>query len=167
MPRGRALNGRGARDSTRAGRAAVELRVTGASYAEIATTLALADATEALALVERELASHLDHHSVDIARAEASERILTLLASVWDTATNVADPERLPALRLALALVDRHIRLHGLDRPTEIILHTPTAAELERWVTAVTAQQQPAVTEPDITGYFGAIEATTSNGDDP
>lgn len=147
----------GSRDSTRSGQAAVELRVSGASYAEIADTLALTSAQEALRLVERELANHLTPESVEVQRAEVSERILELIKSVWPRATNVDDPEHLGAQRVALALVDRHIRLHGLDRPTEIILHTPTAAELERWVAAVTAVEMPDVIEADVVP-FGEIE---------
>lgn len=157
MPRGARLAA-GSRDGTRAGAAAVELRVAGASFAAIAETLALADAREALMLVERELASHLSDASVEVQRAEASERILTLLTNVWDKANDPEHPEHLPASRIALALVDRHIRLHGLDRPTEIVLHTPTAAELERWVSAVTAAQMPAVVEADVVeGFAGEL----------
>lgn len=137
----------GSRDGTRAGKAAVELRVTGASYAEVAEILALSSAQEALALVERELAAHLTPESVEVQRAEASERILTLLASVMGKATNPECEEHLAASRTALALVDRHIRLHGLDRPTEVVLHTPTAHELERWVAGVVAQSLPPVEE--------------------
>lgn len=140
----------GSRDGTRAGKAAVELRVSGASYAEVAEVLALSSAQEALALVERELAAHLTPESVEVQRAEASERILTLLGSVMPRATNPDDPEHLPASRVALALVDRHIRLHGLDRPTEIILHTPTAHELETWVASMVSHGLPDVEEADI-----------------
>jgi hypothetical protein len=124
--------------------------VSGATYAEVAEVLALSSATEALALVERELAAHLTPESVEVQRAEASERILVLLASVMPKATNQLDPEHLPAARVALALVDRHIRLHGLDRPTEVILHTPTASELERWVASVSSFALPDVVEADV-----------------
>lgn len=141
----------GSRDSSsKSGKAAVELRVSGASYAEVADVLALSCPAEALALVERELASHLTPESVEVQRAEASERILTILAGVMPRATDPNDPEHLGASRVALALIDRHIRLHGLDRPTEIILHTPTAHELEAWVASVVAHTLPAVDEYDV-----------------
>lgn len=155
---GGAVPGTSSRASTRSGRAAVELRVSGASYADIADTLALSGASEALRLVEAELAQHLTSESVEVQRAEVSERLLELLRSVWPRATDPDDAEHLPAQRVALALVDRHIRLHGLDRPTEIILHTPTANELERWVSAVTAQEMPPIVEADVVP-FGEIEA--------
>jgi len=149
LERGSTLDG-GSRDGSRAGKAAVELRVSGASYAEVAEILALSSAQEALSLVERELAAHLTPESVEVQRAEASERILLLLQSVVPKATNADDPEHLAASRVALALVDRHIRLHGLDRPTEVILHTPTAHELETWVASVVAHTIPDVEEFDI-----------------
>ena len=37
----------------------------------------------------------------------------------------------------ALSIIDRHIRLMGLDAPTEISIHTPTQHEIERWVDGV------------------------------
>jgi hypothetical protein len=148
-PKGNRL-GNGSRDGTKAGKAAVELRVSGASYAEVAEVLALSSATEALSLVERELAAHLTPESVEVQRAEASERILLLLSSVMPKAADAGDPEHLAASKVALALIDRHIRLHGLDRPTEVILHTPTASELERWVANVSAFALPDVVEADV-----------------
>ena len=61
----------------------------------------------ALRQVERELASHLSHDGVETQRAEATLRLEALLTSVWPKASNDADPEHLPAVRMALGLVDR------------------------------------------------------------
>ena len=136
------------------GAAAVALRVAGASFADIAVTLGLQNAHSALVQVERELASHLSHDGVEQQRAEATLRLEALLQSVWPKAADTGDPEHLPAVRQALALVDRLIRLHGLDRPTEIVLHTPTVAELERWVASVVARETPDIIEADVVGQL-------------
>jgi len=129
--------------------------VAGASFTDIATTLGLSSAREALQLVERELANRVTSGDVEQQRAEASLRLERLIAAVWDKATNPDHPEQLPALRTALALVDRHIRLHGLDRPTEIVVHNPTMAELERWVTGVLESAPVEVIEADVAGELG------------
>lgn len=147
----------GSRDGTRAGAAAVELRVSGASFADIAVTLALSSATEALRLVERELGTHLSSDDIEIARAEASERILGLLSSLWDKANDSGDPEHLPAARMALALVDRHIRLHGLDKPAQIEVYTPLASEVDRVLAQIVTATMPTVVEADVIGEPGAI----------
>lgn len=146
---------RGKQPGSAAGKAAVELRVAGASFADIACTLGLSDARHAVLLVERELASHLSTASVEVQRQEASERIDALLRSVWGKATETEHPEHLSALNMALRLVDRHIRLHGLDRPAELVLHTPTAQELETWVAAVVHRHDPEIVEADVIGELG------------
>lgn len=147
----------GSRDGTRAGAAAVELRVSGASFADIAATLALSSAQEALRLVERELGTHLSSDDIEIARAEASERILGLLGSLWDKANDSDDPEHLPAARMALALVDRHIRLHGLDKPAQIEVYTPLASEVDRVLAQIVTATMPTVVEADVIGEPDAI----------
>jgi hypothetical protein len=34
-------------------------------------------------------------------------------------------------------MVDRHARLLGLDMPTEVIVYTPTASEIDAWVASM------------------------------
>jgi hypothetical protein len=116
-------------------RAALALRLAGASYAEIADTLALPGAAQARDLVCDELAAQdSDPEQRAALRAEEEARILRLLRGVWGKATNPFDPEHLPAARLALAMTDRHARLLGLDMPTEVVVYTPTTSEIETWV---------------------------------
>lgn len=117
------------------GRAALALRLAGASYTEIADTLALANAAAARDLVCTELASaDVDVDQRNALRAEEAARIERLLRGVWRKATTESDPEHLPAARVALAMVDRHARLLGLDMPTEVVVYTPTTSEIETWV---------------------------------
>lgn len=123
-------------------RAAVALRLAGAPYADIADTLGYADANEARQAVELELAaSSTDVEARDKLRMESAARLERLMRGVWAKAVDPSDPEHLPAVRVALTLVDRHIRLLGLDAPTEVVVHTPTTAEIDAWVAMMLRQR--------------------------
>lgn len=137
----------------RPSRAAVALRLAGASYAEVAETLGYADANAARVQVELELGNGAnDPEGRARLREEASARLERLLRGVWQKAVNPTDPEHLPAVRTAMTLIDRHIRLHGLDAPTEVTVHNPTTTEIEAWVALMLAKQQETidVEEADI-----------------
>lgn len=123
----------------RAGHAAVALRLAGASYAEIAEALAFTDAKAARSAVENTLAATASEHSRDQLRAEEAGRLERLLRGVWAKATNPDNPEHLPAAKVALAIIDRHVRLYGLDAPAEVVVHSPTAAEIDAWVAGMTS----------------------------
>jgi hypothetical protein len=141
------------------GRAGLALRLAGASYTEIADTLALADAAEARDLVCTELAAQdVDPEQRIALRAEEAARIERLLRGVWSKATNPHDPEHLPAARVALSMVDRHARLLGLDMPTEVVVYTPTTTEIETWVTEMIARQTGDVIDVEEADVL-AIEA--------
>jgi hypothetical protein len=119
----------------RTGPAALGLRLAGASYSEVADTLGLASAVVARDLVEKELAARADDSDKrDALRLEEAARIERLLRGVWSKATDPTHPEHLPAARTALAMVDRHARLLGLDMPTEVVVYTPTTSEIDAWV---------------------------------
>lgn len=137
---------------TRAGAAAVQLRVSGASFEDIAVTLGLRNARAALTAVQRELEAQakLDVHNRDRLRQEESMRLEALMASVWAKATDPYCDEHLPAIRTAVTIIDRHARLHGLDAPSEVVVHTPTQTELDQWVATMVAQTMPQLTEGSI-----------------
>jgi hypothetical protein len=143
----------------RTGQAATALRLAGASYAEVAEALGLADAVEARNIVERDLATRSDDEVGRTAlRAEEEARILRLLRGVWAKATTPSDPEHLVAARIALAMVDRHARLMGLDMPTEVIVYTPTTSEIDAWVAEVVALQHTDILDVEEADVL-AIEA--------
>lgn len=126
--------------STNTAKAATALRLRGAPYVEIAATLELASASEARALVERYLGANCGTPaSREQERAESAARIDSLLRSVWRKAHQPTNPEHLPAVRTALALIDRRIRLMGSDAPAEVVLYQPTAMEMDAWVTSIIA----------------------------
>jgi hypothetical protein len=126
----------------RTGAASLALRLAGAGYDEIADALALPSAEIARAQAETALAARAwdDLEGRKQMRAENAARIERLLRSVWRKATDEDHPEHLLAVRVAQGLIDRHIKLYGLDAPTEVVVHNPTATEIEQWVAGMIAE---------------------------
>lgn len=125
----------------RTGAAALALRLAGAGYDEVADALGLVNARTARDHAETALEARAwdDVEGRQKLRAENSARIERLLRGVWTKATTADHPEHLAAVKVAVSLIDRHIRLHGLDAPAEIIVHNPTATEIDRWVAGMIA----------------------------
>lgn len=145
---------------------AVALRLAGANYAEIAETLGYHDAAVAQAAVENHLATIAAASTPEKReelRATEGARIERLLRSVWTKATTPRDPEHLPAVRTALALIDRRIKLYGLDAPTTIAVYSPTTSEIDAWVASMSAQQADlGIEEPDLI-VLDAIDVTDAD----
>jgi hypothetical protein len=127
----------------RTANAALALRLAGASYAEVTDALGLTSVQAAREQVEAALAWRAwdDRDGRERMRAENGARLERLLRSVWTKATDAADPEHLPAVKVARELIDRYAKLYGLDAPAEIVIHNPTASEIETWVATVVGQQ--------------------------
>lgn len=121
--------------------AALALRLAGAGYDEVADALALPSVANAREQVEQALSARAwdDASGRARMRTEQTARLERLLRSVWGKATNPEHPEHLPGIKVARELIDRLIRLHGLDAPTEIVVHNPTSSEIEAWVAGVVA----------------------------
>ena len=138
-------------------RAALTLRLAGASYSEIADTVGFKGEVQARAAVVNALSvMDADPEAVNNLRSVDSARIERLLRGVWQKATSPNDPEHLPAAKMALNLIDRHIRLHGLDAPQEVVVYNPTAAEIDAWVTKVVADGGYEVLEGEVLEIEGA-----------
>lgn len=120
--------------------AAVALKLSGASYPQIAQVMEYASAYDARAAVERALAMSADTDDLGELRVLTSRRLERLLQTVWRRAANDRDPDHLAYVRAALAIVDRHSRLHGLDSPQQMVVHTPSTLEVQRWVQTMVAQ---------------------------
>lgn len=142
---------------SRQGAAAAALRLSGASYPEIAEALAFPDAKAARHAVEAHLAERLGDADREILRAEEAGRLERLLRSVWAKAMNAEHAEHLPAAKIALSVIDRHSRLLGLDAPAELVVHSPTLHEIDAWVARVTTQSSV---------DFLALEAQVIEDDD-
>lgn len=139
--------------------AAVALKLAGASYAEIADALEFPTPRAARHAVEEVLAAHAaDPASRETLRAEAVARLERLLRGAWAKATTPDHPEHIPSAKFALAVVDRVIRLQGLDAPAEVVVHTPTVREIDEWVSKVTgtalddlrALEDPTIVEAEV-----------------
>lgn len=129
----------------RAGRqeAAINLRIHGASFTEIAQVLDYASANHARLSVERGLAKSVSADSREQQRFLVSRRLERLLRAVMPRATDEADPDQLGYARTALAIIDRHARLHGVDAPQEMVVYSPSKGEIDalvdKWAKQVTS----------------------------
>jgi len=134
------------------------LRLAGAGYDEVADALGLPSAQIARDQVEVALEARAwgDVQGRERMRTEQSARLERLLRSVWAKATNPDHVEHLPAVKVARELIDRLIRLYGLDAPTEVVVHNPTAAEIDTWVATVIAAGTADLRamEPPVTGVI-------------
>lgn len=116
-------------------RAAVALKLSGASYPEIADTLHYTSPTSARLAVEGLLAAAYDENTdYKSLRNVASARLEKLMKGLAGKAFNPKDPDHLAYARQFLSVVDRHIKLHGIDAPQVISMINPSAEEFERVV---------------------------------
>jgi hypothetical protein len=130
--------------------AAIQLRLAGASYAEVAMTLGYPTPRTALVAVEKALERQLSYDDREAMRRMAGARLERLLRGVWSKAVDPEHPEHLFAVTKAKELIDRYAKLYGLDAPTEVVVHNPTQTEIEQWVATVLAARALPVAEYDI-----------------
>lgn len=133
------------------GAAAVQLRVSGASFADIAQTLGLATARAAMRVVTNELAAQFDDDGTERERLrrETNMQLEACIQSVFVKAADPTHDEHLPAVRTLVAVLDRRARLMGLDAPTEVTVHNPTQTEIDQWVATMVQHAMPGVEEDD------------------
>lgn len=119
---------------------AVALKIAGATYTEIAKALGYSSAHYARVAVERALAASVGEEDREQLRFIQSRRLERLLRGLWPKATNERSPDQIAAARTALSVIDRHIKLTGTDAPTQMVVHSPTAGEIEKWIASMAAQ---------------------------
>lgn len=130
---------------------ALQMRIAGASWEDIATVLGYPTARAALVSTERALEKELKtEESQSHMRSIAGQRLDRLLRAIWKKAINEEHPDQMAAVDRARLLIDRHAKLYGLDAPTEYVVTSPAQAELEKWVSSVISVQRPALEEADI-----------------
>ena len=148
--------------------AAVALRIAGATYSEIARTLAYSSPTHARQGVERALANSVGEDDREQMRFIEGRRLERLLRGLWKKATDEEGDEQLAAARTALAVIDRHAKLYGLDAPTVHAVYSPTQTEMEQWLAGVAEQVREG--QPDeydiIAGEIEAGSYSEPIGDD-
>lgn len=112
--------------------AALTLKLSGASYTQVANQLGYSSAYRARKAVERVLASASDSaEDRDIMRELTKRRLDRLLQSVMGKAVDPSDPEHLAYNARALAIIDRGAKVYGLDAPTQVQV-TPTDERLQQ-----------------------------------
>lgn len=148
---GNGTNGGLTRSRDRKANAALQLRAEGEDWEDIAAIIGYPSGQACRVATERALEKELkDESSKKHMRVMASKRLEALLKSVWHKATDPDSPEHLAAVDRARLLIDRHIKLYGLDAPTELVVNSPTQATLDAWVAKVLSSETPAVPEADI-----------------
>lgn len=148
------------RQNPSVGPAAVQLRAAGASLEDVADTLALGNARQALSIIQKELARQGEQNADarDRLRRETNEMLDELIWSTYGKAVDPNDPEHLVAVRAMVTVLDRRAKLNGLDAPTEIALHNPTQTELDRWVAAMVEGAMPAIEDASADDLLGIID---------
>lgn len=142
--------------------AALQMRLAGATWNDIAEVIGYPTPRQAVIAVERALEKELStEQSQAKMRSMAGQRLDRLLRSVWTKALNPESPEHLQAITKARELIAQHAKLYGLDAPTEVVVHNPTAHELEQWVATVVSAKSPPIDEWDI------FEGEVVEGEDP
>lgn len=134
--------------------AALAMCAGGANWAEIAVALGFPTPRAAKVAIEGSLAKRLDDTDRKVLREMAGVRLESLIRSVWIKAHDPDSPEHLPAVGRARDLIDRHIKLYGLDAPTEITITTPTTQQIDEWVARVVSSDVPKVIEADVVDAY-------------
>lgn len=139
-------------DSPTRAAAAVAMKIDGAGYTDIAKVLDYSSAQRARQAVEEAISLQAGSpEEIDHIRFINSRRIERILTSVMTRATDPGDPDHLAYARMAVVLVDRHLRLWGADNPAQMkVTVTPTALAIEEWVTQMARQTYGVADEADI-----------------
>lgn len=124
--------------------AVVALRMAGAPFDVIADELGYSNATAVRNAYERALAAAVgDYRDIAHQRTLAIKRLEALLLSVWDASSDPNNLNQYAAQRSALSLIDRIIRLQGLDAPQQVVVHSPSSEDTEAWLRAALASVRP------------------------
>lgn len=118
-------------------RSALALWTAGANYADIAAQFRFRTPAVAQMAIERALSESVDD-TTDRAklRRRMSLTLDRLLRAVMPKAIDSTNPEQLPAVRVALTVVERYSRLNGLDAPTQVEISGPDNDKFLQLVTA-------------------------------
>ncbi len=130
----------------------VALRLAGYSWEEIAEVEGYPTGRAALVAFEGALEKEVKTSPEQQAKMRdlAGRRLERMLRAVWTKAIDAANPEQMTAQQRALAVIDRHAKLYGLDAPTQFIVSNPTNDDLHAWVSQVMSQGGPVPDEGDI-----------------
>lgn len=130
--------------------AAVNLRIEGASWSDIARVLDYSSPQRARGAVEAALAEMAEsEEDRDQLRYVMSRRLDRILYSLMKRATNPGDQDHIVYARTALSVIDRQAKLHGLDAPNQIIVHNASDKEVKAYVDKVVTLMKQATDEAE------------------
>lgn len=132
--------------------AALQLKLSGASNEDVAQALGYPTPRSVQVAIEGALERELKENPTDRERMRrmAALRLDRLLRGVWPKAIDGKNPEHLLATTKARELIAQWTKLHGLDAPSEVIVHSPTETAIEQWVAKVINIGLPPVEEDDV-----------------
>lgn len=132
--------------------AALQLRIDGAGWSDIAKVLDFDTPADARMAVEFALAQEAKStESIDQIRFLEARRMERILSSLMRRATNPSDPDHLAYARTAMVVIDRHAKLFGADAPQQLnVTYNPVAGQIEQWVMNMARQVHGEIQEADI-----------------
>lgn len=130
--------------------AAIQMKVLGADWEDIAQVLGFPTPRHALIAVERALEKELRSESKDVLRKMVDRRLERLLRAAMPKAIDERHPEQMAAIGKAREIIADHRKLFGLDAPTEVSIYSPAEGEIEQWISEVVKQDVPELEEADI-----------------
>lgn len=139
-------------------RGALLLWTSGANYSDIAAQFNFRSPAVAQMAIERALSEGVDD-TLDRTklRRRMSLTLDRLLRAVMPKAINANNPEQLPAVRVALTVVERYSRLNGLDAPQQLEVTMPENDQFRMVIEAAAAGMKLDV--PDEADIFDEVYA--------
>jgi hypothetical protein len=125
------------------------LRVLGWDWESIAEETSYSNVSNCRRAVQRFCGSIPQPDLVEV-RAEMAE----VLRYARRRAVEAVELGKAGSIRDLIAVEARAAALYGADQPSEMIVHTPTATEVEQWVATMTSRSMPslALVEYDVVG---------------
>lgn len=132
--------------------AALQLRIDGAGWGDIAKVLDFDTPADARLAVENALALEAKStEEIEHIRFLEARRMERILSSLMRRATNPKDPDHLAYARTAMVVIDRHTKLYGADAPQQLnVTYNPAAGQIEQWVSMMARQVHGEIEEADI-----------------
>lgn len=146
--------------------AALQLRIDGAGWGDIAKVLDFDTPADARVAVESALAAEAKStEDIDHIRFLEARRMERILSSLMRRATNPKDPDHLAYARTAMVVIDRHTKLYGADAPQQLnVTYNPAVGQIEQWVSAMARQVHGEIEEADILDVEVISDRETDGG---
>jgi hypothetical protein len=140
------------RPRERKSNAALELRLMGYGWDDIATIVGYPTPRDALVAFENAMERQFKDDPTSTAKMRdlAGRRLERLLRAAWGKANDPDHPEQMSAIERCRGILNDHARLFGLHAPTEMVVHSPTQAEIHSFVAKVVNAANAELEEDDI-----------------